>query len=438
MDADHPKNGARGVEPATPGTLARVRARWPQEIEIWWPGTRRQVAYNADMRYLLNVPLGLAALLQVRFAYLALMPEPWPGWGDGPSRGAMAYIMLEAALFSWLPLVVAGGGAVFTDAFDWSPAVRRGRRRALMLAAILVVAVAIAVCMLVAVTNSAAVGGGDFKTYGPLVPIAASGGTLGPFVVMAWLAWLIDVPAPLCHAAWIRRAVCAMLAVIVATGGIIGVDALRQEIIAESRLAARYRQEEAENNARRAAEFAKLTDDSPLRDWGAYATNDLDPKKMRDTALHRLAARPKLDAELATDLVSSYARDSDIALLLIERLEFTPSSALEVPLRSAMLRIGSEMRKASFGDKWPAKQGEDDILDSYIKSGFAERLTASLTIARRMAAGPGVDLRDALRELQSTASAAYPHTRTAANYQRDVDVADREITAILNARRKSD
>src|SRR5262249_59516993 len=101
------------------------------------------------MRYLLNLLLGLAALLQARFAYLALMPGPWPGWGDGPSRGAMAYIMLEAALFSWLPLVVAGLGAVFTEAFDRSPPVRRVRRRALILAAILVVAVANAVCMVV-------------------------------------------------------------------------------------------------------------------------------------------------------------------------------------------------------------------------------------------------------------------------------------------------
>jgi hypothetical protein len=96
------------------------------------------------------------------------------------------------------------------------------------------------------------------------------------------------------------------------------------------------------------------------------------------------------------------------------------------------------MKKASFGDKWQAKQGEDEILDSYIKTGFAERLAASLTIARRMAAGPGVDLRDALHELQSTASAAYPNTKTAATYQRDVAVADREIAAALSARRKLD
>jgi hypothetical protein len=103
-----------------------------------------------------------------------------------------------------------------------------------------------------------------------------------------------------------------------------------------------------------------------------------------------------------------------------------------------MARIEAEMKKASFGDKWPAKQGDDEILDSYIKTGFAERLAASLAIARRMAAGPGVDLRDALHELQSTASAAYPNTKTAATYRRDVAVADRDIAAALSARRKPD
>lgn len=390
------------------------------------------------MKYLLNVPLGLAALLQGWFASLVLMSGPWSGWSDGPSRGAMAFIMLEAAVFSWLPLVVAGIGAVFTDAFDWSPPIRRGRRRALMLAAVLVVAVTIAVCMLVALANSPAVGGSDFKAYGLLAPLAAIGGTIGPFVIVAWLTWLIDAPAPRRHTAWARRAVFAILAVTVVTGGIIGVDSLRQEIVAENKLAVRYRQEEAENNAARDADFAKLTDASPLHSWGAYATNDLDPKPMRETALRRIAARPTLEADLATDLVSSYPRDADIAFLLVERVEFTPSAALETPLRSAMARIEAEMKKASFGDKWPAKQGEDEILDSYIKTGFAERLAASLTIARRMAASTGVDLRDALHQLQSTASAAYPNTKTAATYRRDVAVAEHEIAATLSARRKPD
>ena len=41
------------------------------------------------MKYLLNLPLALAALLQVWFASLVFMSAPWSGWSDGPSRGAM-------------------------------------------------------------------------------------------------------------------------------------------------------------------------------------------------------------------------------------------------------------------------------------------------------------------------------------------------------------
>ena len=88
------------------------------------------------------------------------------------------------------------------------------------------------------------------------------------------------------------------------------------------------------------------------------------------------------------------------------------------------------MRKAGPGQEWP---GDSDTLDSYIRSEYAERLAASLVIAKRMAAA-GVDLRDALGELQSTATAAYPKTKTAMTYQRDVAAADPVIAAALASR----
>lgn len=97
-----------------------------------------------------------------------------------------------------------------------------------------------------------------------------------------------------------------------------------------------------------------------------------------------------------------------------------------------MSRIAAEMRKAGPGATW---HGDAEILNSYIRSGYGERLTASLAVARRMA-DAGVDLRDALRELQSTAIAAYPKTKSAETYQRDVAAADKYIEAALAARRK--
>src|SRR5579863_10241251 len=147
------------------------------------------------MKYLLNLPLALAALFQMMFAALALMPGPWAGWEDGPSRGAMAFIMFEVALAAWLPLLVAAIGAVFTDAFDWSPVVHRGRRRVAMFAATLIIAAAIAASMEVALSDSAAVGGQDFAPYGaPPVLIATIGGTIVPLIVIAWLFWVINAP----------------------------------------------------------------------------------------------------------------------------------------------------------------------------------------------------------------------------------------------------
>ncbi len=87
------------------------------------------------MKYLLNLPLCLAALFQAWFTSLVLMQAPWSGWGDGPSRGAMAFVMLEPAVFCWLLLLLAMVGAAFTDAFDWLPVRRRWLRRLLVVGA---------------------------------------------------------------------------------------------------------------------------------------------------------------------------------------------------------------------------------------------------------------------------------------------------------------
>jgi hypothetical protein len=185
------------------------------------------------MKYLLNVPLALAALCQMGFASLVLMPGSWSGWENGPSRGAMAFIMFEMALAAWLPLLVAALGAVFTDAFDWSPVIHRGRRRATMFVATLFVAAAIAASMVVALSDSAAVGGHDFAQYGALpVLIATIGGTIVPLVAIAWLFWLIDAPLSLRHAAWPRRIALAALAFTV-PGFVVGVDGLRQGLVAQ-------------------------------------------------------------------------------------------------------------------------------------------------------------------------------------------------------------
>src|SRR5712692_6558754 len=319
------------------------------------------------MKYALNLPLALAALFQAWFASLVSMSTPWAGWSDGPSRGAMALVMLEPAAFCWGLLLIAMLGAAFTDAFDWLPIERRWLRRALVAgAAPLIVALAVP-CIGVAIEGSAAVGGRGAEHLGALLPAGALiVAVLLPFILAGWLAWMIDMPAPRRDAVLPRGIGLGGLALTVLIGGPLGTGMLADEIRSERATSLRYQQDIDEREAQRTADFASLTDSSPLHNWGAYATDDLDRKERREAALRRLAARPTLEADLAKDLVSrnkydSLARDSDIAFLLVERVQFAPSAALEAPLRAAMSRIAAEMRKQGFGDRWP---GDAATLDS--------------------------------------------------------------------------
>jgi hypothetical protein len=77
------------------------------------------------MKYLLNLALAVAALLQVWFSSLVFMSTPWSGWSDGPSCGAMVLVMLEPVALAWTPAAGVIAGFVFADAIrDWLP-VRR-------------------------------------------------------------------------------------------------------------------------------------------------------------------------------------------------------------------------------------------------------------------------------------------------------------------------
>src|SRR5438046_7219984 len=112
------------------------------------------------MKYLLNLPLGLAALLQVWFTSLVLMPGPWAGWSDGPSRGAMGLVMLEPVAFAWLLLLPVVVAAVFAGAFEWLPVRRRRWQLALAAGGSLSILILTVPCVVVAIGSSAAVGGG--------------------------------------------------------------------------------------------------------------------------------------------------------------------------------------------------------------------------------------------------------------------------------------
>jgi hypothetical protein len=232
------------------------------------------------MKYLLNLPLAVAALLQVWFAGLVFMSAPWSGWSDGPSRGAMVLVMLEPAVFCWLLLLLAMVGAAFTDAFDWLPVGRRWLRRLLVVGAALVTVALAVPCVATAIGSSAAVADRDTAEFGPLLVTGAMVVAVAvPFALAGWLARLIDAPSPWRDALWPRGIGLGALALLLLIGCPLGSQMLAEEIRTELATSRRYQQEIDERETARTADFAQLTDASPLHSWGAYATDELDLKE---------------------------------------------------------------------------------------------------------------------------------------------------------------
>jgi len=122
----------------------------------------------------LNLPLALAALLQVWFASLVFMSAPWSGWDDGPSRGAMVLVMLEPVALAWILLLPVIAGSVFADGFDWLPVRRRWLQLTSVLGASVLIGILVIPCVLAAIGESAAVGHTEDKYLGPALIGAAT------------------------------------------------------------------------------------------------------------------------------------------------------------------------------------------------------------------------------------------------------------------------
>jgi hypothetical protein len=389
---------------------------------------------GSGMRYLLNVPLVLAALLQAWFVFLVLMPSAWPGWSDGPSRGAMVVVMLEPVALAALLLAPVIVGAVFAGGFDWLRVRRRWLQLPLVLGASLLLAALALPCIFVAIGISAAVGDSDTRAFGPLAKWSALiAATLAPLVMMAWLAWMINAPATIRGVLFPAAAGLAALLLTVATGGILGTPMLLDEIASERATAARYKLMEDERDADTRSGFAKLTDADPLRNWIGY-TDRFTPEDIRQAALRGLAARPTLEPDLALVLGSSLVGPSsmewtDQAFLAVAAIPFRPSATLEAPLRSRIARLATVIRTVR-------RAGEDSDYDTYVDRWFDDRLAAAVEISRKMADSAGVDLSDALRDLQGAVVEAYPKSQSAKTYPGQVAAAAKQIEAAIAARRQ--
>ncbi len=381
------------------------------------------------MKYLLNLPLAVAALLQVWFASLVFMSAPWSGWSDGPSRGAMVLVMLEPVALAWILLLPVIAGSVFADAFDWLPVRRRWLQLTLVLGASVLIGILVIPCVLVAIGESAAVGQTEDKHLGPvLIGGATIAATVVPLIGMAWLAWLIDAPPLSRHAALPRRISLTALALMALIGGILGTDMLREEIAVSRETAARYQRMDDERAATTRAGFGKLTDADPLRNWLGY-TDRFTSDDIRQAALRRLAARPTLERDLIAALGSADTELADDTLLVVAAIPFQPSAALEAPIRTWIGRLADKIRTVR-------RTGEDSDYDTYVDRWFAERLAAALAVSKKMAENAGVDLSEALRDLQSAIAEAYPKSDAAKTYPRAVAVARAHIDTTLAARRQ--
>ena len=387
------------------------------------------------MKYMFNVPLAVAALLHAWFISLVLMPGAWSGWGDGPSRGAMAFVMLQPVLLSWLLLAPVVIGAVFAGGFGWLRVHRRWLQLTVALGLWLLIAILTLPCIAIAIGISAAVSDSDSLAFGPLAKGSSLlVATLAPLILMAWLAWVINAP-PAKRGAMIPGAAgLAALLPTVLTGGILGTGMLAEEIAIERSTAARDQQMVDERNVAVHSGFAQLTDADPLWKWAGY-TDRFTPEDVRQPALRRLAARPTLEPDLIAALAApdsgspDAAVDSERAFLLPAAIPFEPSAALGEPLRARIARLAQEIRTLR-------QPGSSNDFDNYIDSWYEERLAAALVISKKIAGSAGVDLSDALRDLQSAVVEAYPKSKSARTYPGQVAATTKQIEAILAARPK--
>jgi hypothetical protein len=387
------------------------------------------------MKYMFNVPLAVAALLHAWFISLVLMPGAWSGWGDGPSRGAMAFVMLQPVLLSWLLLAPVVIGAVFAGGFGWLRVHRRWLQLTVALGLWLLIAILTVPCIAIAIGISAAVSDSDSLAFGPLAKGSSLlVATLGPLILMAWLAWVINAPPAKRGAIIPGAAGLAVLLATVLTGGILGTGMLAAEIAIERATAARDQQTVDERNVAVHSGFAKLTDADPLWKWAGY-TDRFAPEDVRQPALRRLAARPTLEPDLIAALAApdsgspDAAVDSERAFLLPAAIPFEPSAALGEPLRARIARLAQEIRVLR-------QPGSSNDFDDYVDSWYEERLAAALVISKKIAESAGVDLSGALRDLQSAVVEAYPKSKSAKTYPGQVAATTKQIEAILAARPK--
>ncbi len=365
------------------------------------------------MRYLLDAALVLAGLAGLRAFYLVVSVPPGQ---DGTFNAGLEILLWT--IVQWLLLAIVLACCAGIGGFrGWGLQGASGVFLILMAyAAVLLLAL-----LPIGITmefNAAAKWGIDQVGAARLAAFGL------PLALALCAAWFINAAEGVRNVPAFRYGWPAAVGVLCAIAAVVSIREMARwdKVAAASATAAAAREDEKTQQTRR--DIAALTDANSLLEWDSYTGYNV-PEDIRTEALRRVAARPRLEAELTEALASENTLWTREVLALIVRLPFTPSAALGKPVRDALAVINGEIRKRA------TDTDGDRAVDSF--EGYTMQQT--LKLAQRMAESAGVDLSPSLDDMQQ-AVAVSRNSNSARTFPAQVADAKRQIAATLAARHK--
>jgi hypothetical protein len=310
------------------------------------------------MRYLVNLPLAGAFFCAWMILYLTVLTNP-PRGGDAAVGAAFA--MVGSSAFFGIFLLVVVIGCVLAGGFAWVPADGGGSRFMLVLLAF----GAIVLLWVLPVGIAMETAGRTISAQWGVATIwaARAVGAGLPFILIAYMAWLINAPEELRQSLPLRYAALGATAVLLVAGAVVSVQELaRWGKQADARAAVERKQEDEKAIAHR-RKFEALTDANALFVWHEF-TYHSSPDDIRLEAMRRIAARPNLEAELIEVLNSDNHLWAAEGVRLAAELPFVPSAALAEAVRQRLDAYATDLRE---GAKTVTYDG-DKRLDYYEQS----------------------------------------------------------------------
>jgi hypothetical protein len=244
-----------------------------------------------------------------------------------------------------------------------------------------------------------------------------------PVLLLAYIAWVINVPEEARQLPGLRYAVVACTGLLVVAAAAVSVQELaRWNRLSAANLAAQREEEDEKVRAYRRA-FEALTDADPLLTWNRYTSYAL-PDDIRLEAMRRIGLRPNIDAELIHVLASENDNWAAAGVSYVVELAIKPSPELAEATRRY---LEAYARSLTEGAKLVTYDG-DKRLDYYEQS----RLRDALAVAQKLAETNRIDLRPQVEALRQ-AVALYPKSDTAARFPREAVETQKQIAARLGA-----